>query len=292
MKKYIDSYFFDEERTAITFIFFSIAGSFLFIIVPIIFSFSLSFMSWDLLSIPNFVGFKNYIYLFNSKQFWQIMINTVFYAIVVTLFGTLLPLILAYLLTLKIKASELFKTAYFLPFVTPMLVVAAVWEWMFDPTSGVINFALKSNINWLYDTHFAMFAIIIVSVWKLLGYNMIIFLSGFSNINNQLIEAAKIDGASQTSIFTRIILPLLSPTIFFVVLITTISSFQVFDLIYLMTQGGPENSTNILVYWLYKNAFEFFRIGEASAIAYILFLIIFILAIIQWNVRKSWVYNE
>ncbi len=292
MKKYIDSYFFDEERTAITFIFFSIAGSFLFIIVPIIFSFSLSFMSWDLLSIPNFVGFKNYIYLFNSKQFWQIMINTFFYAIVVTLIGTLLPLILAYLLTLKIKASELFKTAYFLPFVTPMLVVAAVWEWMFNPASGVINFVLKSNINWLYDTHFAMFAIIIVSVWKLVGYNMIIFLSGFSNINNQLIEAAKIDGASQTSIFARIILPLLSPTIFFVVLITTISSFQVFDLIYLMTQGGPENSTNILVYWLYKNAFEFFRIGEASAIAYILFLIIFILAIIQWNVRKSWVYNE
>jgi len=220
------------------------------------------------------------------------MTNTLIYAVCVTIIGTIIPLILAFILTLKIKATDFFKTAYFLPFITPMLVVATVWEWMFDPNSGLINFLFKTNIKWLYDTHTAMFAIIIVSVWKLIGYNMIIFLSGFSNINYQLVEAAKIDGASQPSIFTQIILPLLSPTIFFVLLITTISSFQVFDLIYLMTQGGPENSTNILVYWLYKNAFEFFKVGEASAIAYILFIIIFILAILQWQIRKKWVYNE
>jgi multiple sugar transport system permease protein len=134
--------------------------------------------------------------------------------------------------------------------------------------------------------------LIFVSVWKLTGYNMIIFLSGFASLNPQVYEAAKIDGASPVGTFFKITLPLLSPTIFFVLLITTISSFQVFDLIYLMTQGGPENSTNILVYWLYKNAFEFFNAGKASAIAYILFIFIFGLTIIQWNLRKKWVINE
>ena len=121
---------------------------------------------------------------------------------------------------------------------------------------------------------------------------MIIFLSGFSAIPEQIYDAANIDGASKFKIFFNITIPLLSPTIFFVFLITTISSFQVFDLIYLMTQGGPENSTNVLVYWLYKNAFEFFNIGKASAIAYVLFIMIFVLTMIQWNLRKKWVNSE
>ena len=121
---------------------------------------------------------------------------------------------------------------------------------------------------------------------------MIIFLSGFSSINSQIYEAAAIDGANKTKVFFQITIPLLSPTIFFVIIITTISSFQVFDLIYLMTQGGPENSTNVLVYWLYKNAFEFFNIGRASAIAYVLFLFILTLTVIQWKLKKKWVLNE
>jgi multiple sugar transport system permease protein len=121
---------------------------------------------------------------------------------------------------------------------------------------------------------------------------MIIFLSGFASLNNQVYEAAKIDGASNIKTFFNITIPLMSPTIFFVLLITTISSFQVFDLIYLMTQGGPQNATNVLVYWLYKNAFEFFNIGRASAIAYILFVFIFVLTVIQWKLRKKWVINE
>ena len=173
-----------------------------------------------------------------------------------------------------------------------MIVIAMVWQWIFDPNIGVVNYIFKSNLQWLYDQNLAMAVLIFVSVWKLVGYNMVIFLSGFSTINEQIYEAAKIDGASNKRIFFNITIPLLSPTIFFVLLITTISSFQVFDLIYLMTQGGPENSTNILVYWLYKNAFEFFDIGRASAIAYILFMFILILTIIQWKLRKKWVINE
>lgn len=268
------------------------AGTFIFIVIPVFFSFFLSFCNWDLLSKISFVGLQNYRTLLTSPEFGIILKNTFTFALSTTLIAIILPLVLAACLNNKIRGSEFFKTAYFLPFVTPMIVVSIVWEWIFDPNFGLLNYILKAHINWLYDTHTAMFAIIIVSAWKLLGYNMVIFLSGFSTINQNLYEAAKIDGSSPINTFFKITLPLLSPTIFFVAIITTISSFQVFDLIYLMTQGGPLNSTNVLVYWIYKNAFEFFNIGEASAGAYILFLIIFVLTCAQWKIRKKWVFNE
>ena len=134
--------------------------------------------------------------------------------------------------------------------------------------------------------------LIIVSVWKNIGYNMIIFLAGLQSIPDSLFEAAEIDGAVGFKKFKNLTFPMLSPTIFFVFIITTISSFQVFDLIYLMTEGGPENSTTVMVYWMYKNAFEFFKIGQASAIAYVLFFIILVFTMIQWITRKKWVYNE
>ena len=165
----------------------------------------------------------------------------------------------------KICAKEFYKTAYFLPFITPMIVIAMIWQWIFDPNIGLVNMLFKTHYTWLFSSEQAMWVLIFVSVWKLVGYNMIIFLSGFSSINNQVYEAAKIDGAGAFKTFVSITLPLMSPSIFFVLLVTTISSFQVFDLIYLMTQGGPNNSTNILVYWLYKNAFEFFNIVSVSS---------------------------
>ncbi len=270
----------------------SILGCLIFIFVPSVFSFLLSFFEWDLISNIKFAGLNNYIELIGSEEFKTVFVNTILYAFFVTVFATIIPLILASVLNKKIRAKEFYKTAYFLPFITPMIVVAMVWQWIFDPNIGLVNILLKSNIQWLYDANFAMPVLIFVSVWKLTGYNMIIFLSGFSAINSQVYEAAEIDGAGSLKTFINITVPLLSSTIFFVILITTISSFQVFDLIYLMTQGGPDNSTNILVYWLYKNAFEFFNIGKASAIAYILFLLIFLLTLIQWKFRKKWVINE
>lgn len=270
----------------------SFLGCVIFIFFPSIFSFILSFFNWNLITEIKFAGLSNYIELILSKEFWFIFRNTIVYAVFVTVFATVIPLILASILKNKILGKEFYKTAYFLPFITPMIVIAMVWQWIFDPNIGIVNLILKSNLQWLYDTNLAMPILIFVSVWKLVGYNMIIFLSGFSSLNEQVYEAAKIDGASSLKVFFNITLPLMSPTIFFVLLITTISSFQVFDLIYLMTQGGPENSTNILVYWLYKNAFEFFNIGKASAIAYILFVFIFSLTIIQWKLRKRWVINE
>ena len=270
----------------------AVLGTFIFIIIPICFSFYLSFCDWDLLQDINFVGLTNYKALFNSNSFYLILKNTFIFAISTALISLILPLILASILNNKIRGTEFFKTAYFLPFITPMIVIAIVWEWIFDPNNGLLNYILRTNINWLYDTQTAMIAIILVSAWKLIGYNMVIFLSGFSTINQNVYESAKIDGASPIDTFFKITLPLLSPTIFFVLVITTISSFQIFDLIYLMTQGGPLDSTNVLVYWIYKNAFEFFNIGKASAGAYVLFLIVLVLTLIQWKTRKLWVFGE
>ncbi len=282
----------DNSKLWMWFVLPSFIGCVFFIFIPSIASFLLSFTNWNLLNSINFCAFDNYLELFNEREFWQIFFNTVYYAVCVTLFATIIPLVLSDLLYKKIKGSEFFKTVYFIPFITPMIVVAMIWQWIFDPNIGLVNIILKSNIHWLYDTSYAMPVLIFISVWKLVGYNIIIFLSGYSGINSQIYEAAKIDGAGYVKTFFNITLPMLSPTIFFVLLVTTISSFQVFDLIYLMTQGGPENTTNILVYWLYKNAFEFFNIGKASAIAYILFIIIFILALIQWKLRTKWVITE
>ena len=239
-----------------------------------------------------FVGLENYIDLFQTSEFYLVLENTIIYAIAVTVLGTIIPFVLASVINSKIKASNAFKTMYFLPFITPMIVIAMVWQWIFDPNIGFVNTLLKANVQWLYDVNLALPVIIFVSVWKLIGYNMVIFLSGFAGLSDSVYEAAKIDGANPVQTFFKITVPMMSPTIFFVVLITTISSFQVFDLIYLMTQGGPNNSTNVLVYWLYKNAFELFNIGKASAIAYVLFLFILILTIIQWKLKKNWVENE
>mgnify|MGYP000025831973 CR=1 FL=1 len=270
----------------------ALIGTLIFIVIPVVFSFGLSFCEWDLLSDVRFAGLKNYFELLTSPNFALILKNTFVFAISVTLIAVVIPIILAAVLNNKIRGSEFFKTAYFLPFITPMIVIAIIWEWIFDPNFGLLNYLLKTHINWLYDTKTALFALIIVSAWKLIGYNMVILLSGFSTISQNIYESAKIDGASPLNTFFKITLPLLSPTIFFVVIITTISSFQVFDLIYLMTQGGPMDSTNVLVYWIYKNAFEFFNIGAASAGAYILFVIVFVLTVIQWNIRKKWVFSE
>ena len=238
------------------------------------------------------VGFDNYKLIFSEPLFYKILLNTVVFALSVSVLGVIIPLILASILNSKIRGSEFFKSAYFLPFITPMVVIGIVWAWIFDPNIGFLSQILHLHINWLYDSKFALPALIIVNVWKLIGYNMIIFLSGFSNISQSLFESAKIDGANSVQVFKNITVPLLSPTIFFVVIITAISSFQVFDLIYLMTEGGPFDSTNVLVYAIYKNAFEYFNVGKASAIAYVLFAIILVLTLIQWHLRKKLVYNE
>ena len=282
----------NDGLTALIFILPAVLGTLIFIVIPVIFSFSLSFVDWDLLSPMKFVGLSNFKDVLTDSMFVQVLINTFVFAIASSVFAVIIPLVLACILNTKIRGSNFYKTAYFLPFITPMIVIAIVWQWVFDPNIGLLNQILHTHIKWLYDVRFAMPALIAVSVWKLIGYNMIIFLSGLSTINQEVLEAAKIDGANSWQVFKNVSVPLLSPTIFFVIVITSISSFQVFDLIYVMTQGGPDNSTMVLVYSIYKYAFEYFDVGKASAIAYILFAIIFVLVLCQWKLRKKMVYNE
>jgi multiple sugar transport system permease protein len=261
-------------------------GTFIFIIIPIFCSFGLSFTNWDLLNEITFVGLDNYKSIFSDGAFVQILVNTFVYAISTTIFAVIIPLLISSILNTKLRGAEWFKTIYFIPFITPAVVIAILWSWIFDPNIGAINSLFKIHWTWLFDTKLAMPVLIFVSVWKLIGYNVVLFLTGFSTINKSIYEAAKIDGANSYQIFRNITIPLLKPTTYFVSLVTAISSFQVFDLIYVMTEGGPKDSTNVIVYSIYKYAFEYFDIGKSCALAYILFAIILVLAILQKKLAK------
>ena len=275
-----------NNRYGILFVLPAVIGTFIFIVIPILCSFLLSFTNWDLLGDITFAGFSNYRAVFTEPVFIQILVNTIIYALSVTVFAVIIPLGIAAIINEKICGAEWFKIIYFIPFITPAVVIAIVWSWIFDPNIGAVNSILKTHCTWLFDTHLAMPVLIFVSVWKLIGYNVVLFLTGFSTINSNLYEAAKIDGANEISIFKNITLPLLKPTIYFVTLVTAISSFQVFDLIYVMTSGGPKGATDVIVYSIYKYAFEYFDIGKSCALAYILFAIIFILALLQRKFSK------
>ena len=275
------------EKKGFLFILPALVGTFLFIIIPIFCSFGLSFTEWDLLNEIHFVGLSNYKSVFTEPEFLQILINTVVYTVSTTVFAVLIPLFIASIINNKIKGSELFKTIYFLPFITPAVVIAIVWAWIFDPNIGLVNTLFHTHYTWLFSTKLAMPILIFVSVWKLIGYNVVLFLTGFSTIDKSVYEASKIDGATAYQTFFDITVPLLKPTIYFVTTVTAISSFQIFDLIYVMTQGGPNDSTNVIVYSIYKYAFEYFDIGKSCALAYILFAIILVLALVQKKFTKN-----
>ena len=275
------------EKKGLLFVLPALIGTFLFIIIPIFCSFGLSFSEWDFLNEIHFVGFSNYKSVFTEPEFLQILINTIVYAVSTTIFAVIIPLLIASIINNRIKGSELFKTIYFLPFITPAVVIAIVWAWIFDPNIGLINTLFHTHYTWLFSTKLAMPVLIFVSVWKLIGYNVVLFLTGFSTIDKSVYEASKIDGATAYQTFFDITVPLLKPTIYFVTTVTAISSFQIFDLIYVMTQGGPNDSTNVIVYSIYKYAFEYFDIGKSCALAYILFAIILVLALVQKKFTKT-----
>lgn len=275
------------EKKGLLFVLPALIGTFLFIIIPIFCSFGLSFSEWDLLNEIHYVGFSNYKSVFTEPEFLQILINTIVYAVSTTIFAVIIPLLIASIINNRIKGSELFKTIYFLPFITPAVVIAIVWAWIFDPNIGLVNTLFHTHYTWLFSTKLAMPVLIFVSIWKLIGYNIVLFLTGFSTIDKSVYEASKIDGATAYQTFFDITVPLLKPTIYFVTTVTAISSFQIFDLIYVMTQGGPNDSTNVIVYSIYKYAFEYFDIGKSCALAYILFAIILVLALVQKKFTKT-----
>jgi len=238
-----------------------------------------------------FIGLNNYKDLLVDTQFKTSIANTSYFALFVTVFGVLISLLVALLLTRLSRLSPFYEAVYFLPVITPMVPVAVVWKWIYDPSYGLLNYALSwfgvKPIAWLAYPNTALVAIIIMSVWKLIGYNMIIFLVGLRNIPATYIEAARIDGANGNQVFWRITLPLLRPIVLLVFIITTISSYNVFTQVYIMTsgsQGTAGASLRTLVFDIYENAFRFFKTGYAASEAVVLFLIILVLTFIQFGI--------
>jgi multiple sugar transport system permease protein len=242
-----------------------------------------------------FIGIDNYVRMFQNEEFWSVFKNTAIYT-----FGTIplnmgFSLLVAYILHKKIIGKKFLRTAFFAPVVISPVAAAVIWRWLYDPNFGLINYSIGifgiDPINWLNDPTAAMAALIIMGVWKTFGINMVLFSAGLQAIPDHYYEAAEIDGASAWSKFWNITIPLLAPTTFFIMVISIISSFQVFDIVYVLTSGGPLGATKVLVFYVYEHAFQFFNMGYASAAAYVLFAILFILTLIQVKYMKNKVYT-
>jgi len=271
-------------------------GFLLFQLGPILASLWLSFEKWDIMSPPIFVRLKNYIDLVSDPLFWQGLKATAYYTVIGVPIAVSLGLVVALLLNRKIKGLKLFRTMYFTPVVCSMVSVAVVWGWLYNRDFGLINSLLKgiglSPLDWLGDERLAIPSLAIMGAWKTIGYNMVLFLAGLQGIPQQLYEAAEIDGATSWSKFRYITLPLLSPTFFFISITSIIGSFQVFDQVYIMTKGGPGNATRVYYFYLYENAFKFYRMGYASAMAYILLCVILLLTFVQIKFFERFVIYE
>ena len=271
-------------------------GLILFTLLPVCASFGLSFMQWNLLNEPSWVGLDNYTDWLFEPLFWKTLGNTLVFVAGSVVLEVILALALAVLLNRVVRGIGIIRTLFFLPVVTPMVCVALVWGWLYDPQFGWLSAGLRSmggpSIDWLYDEKTALLALILIRVWKDLGYSMLILLAGLQTVPPELLESAALDGASAWGRFWRITLPQISPTVFFVITMGLINAFQAFDVVFMLTQGGPNHSTDVLVYGVYKNAFELYRVGPASALAYVLFLFILVVTAVQWRLRKKWVFHE
>lgn len=284
-----------EHRAAFFFLLPSFVLFMVFTVISFSASFVLSFFDWDLITTPHFVGFHNYIELMNDPLFRKVLFNTLYFTALTVPLSALVGLIIALGLNQKIKGVAIYRTVYFMPAVTSLVAVSLLWQWIFDGNYGLLNnilsiLGVSHPPQWLSSTEWAMPALIIMSVWTNSGMTMVLFLAGLQNISQHLYEAASIDGASKFKKFLYITLPVLTPTTFFVLVITTINSFQVFTQALIMTKGGPADATNTIVYFIYQNGFEYFKMGYASAAAWVLFTIIFVFTLIQMKLQKNWVH--
>jgi len=262
---------------------------------PLVYSFYLSFVKWNMISpTKKFVGLENYVRMINDPVFWQASKNTLYLALGTVFIKLAIALALALLLNQKLAARSLYRAVIFSPTFTTSVAIAMVWTWIFDPFYGLmrvpLNFIGLASPNWLGDVHWSLPSIMIVTIWYGLGYDMVIFLAGLQAIPQDLYEAARVDGASGWKLFRHITFPLLSPTTFFLVVTSIISAFKTFDIVAVMTQGGPLNSSNVYIYYLYQNAFKWFKIGYASAQAIVFFLVILAITLAQVQLSKRWVH--
>ncbi|MDI6802796.1 MAG: sugar ABC transporter permease [Bacteroidota bacterium] len=274
----------------------ALAAIFIFFFLPVIAAFVMSFTDFDIYSLGNiqyvrFVGFRNYLQLFNDPLFWQAFQNTFYFVLVGGPLSVAVSLAAAILLNSKlVRFKSFFRVIYFAPVVTTLVAIAVVWRFVYHPRFGLLNYFLSffgvTPIDWLGDPTYAMPAIILLAVWKNFGYNMIIFIAGLQNIPDELYEAARIDGANARQQFLFITIPMLAPTTLFVSIITMIGYFQLFAEPYVMTQGGPLNSTLSIVLLMYQQGFRWWNMGYSASLAFVLFVIILIGSIIQFRLQK------
>ncbi len=275
-----------------------IVGFLCFTLVPLLATLGLSFFDTDMLT-SSFVGLNNYRTLFSfdvtRSLFWTALYNTAFYVVLSIPLRISIGFFIAVLLNQNTRGQSFYRIVYYLPSVLPAIAVSLLWLWLFDAQFGLINWFLSlfgiEGVAWLYETHTAKPALIIMSLWAA-GENMLVFLAGLQGIPTQLYEAAMIDGAGTWRRFMRITIPMISPTLFFVLVTDTIYSFQVFTSSFIMTRGGPSNATLMYVLYLYNLAFKQFDMGYASALAWIFFLIIMLVTLLIFRSSDAWVYYE
>lgn len=281
-----------ELPTALLFLLPAIVILGVFNFYPALYSLYLSFFEWNgTAPSKTAVGLDNYARLLGSTEFWNALKVTLIYAGGTTLAALALGVLVALLLNQPLRGQAFYRALYFLPVVTPTVAAGVVWKYLFDPSQGVVNRALGgvgiAGPSWLSSPTWALVAIIIVGVWKRVGFNMVVYLAGLQGIDRSYYEAARLDGASAWQTFRFITLPLLAPSTFFLTVTALIDAFQVFDLVYVMTSGGPLNSTDVLGYYLYRYGFRYYELGFASAVAYAMFIIIFVVTLIQFRLSRG-----
>lgn len=274
----------------------ALTAIFVFFFIPVISAFIISFTDFDIYAIGNyskfrFTAFDNYIKLFDNALFWTALKNTLFFVVISGPLSIAVSLGAAMMLNSKlVKFKGIFRLIYFMPVVTTLVAVSIVWRFIYHPEFGLLNYGLSflgiGKIDWLGDPAWSMPSIILLSIWKNFGYNMIIFIAGLQNIPEELYEAAEIEGANGWQRFIKITLPMLAPTTVFITIITMIGYFQLFAEPYIMTQGGPLDSTLSIVLYMYQEGFRWWNMGYSSAIAFVLFVIILSGTMIQMWVQK------
>ena len=281
-----------ELPTALLFLLPAIAILGTFNFYPALYSLYLSFYEWNgTAPTKEAVGLTNYSRLLGSGEFWNSLRVTVLYAGGMTVISLALGMLVASLLNGQIRGRAFYRALYFLPVVTPTVAAGVVWKYLFDPSQGVVNRSLETfgigGPNWLSDPRWALLAVVVVGVWKRVGFNMVVYLAALQGIPRTYYEASKLDGASTWQVFRFITLPLLGPSTFFLSVTALIDAFQVFDLVYVMTAGGPLGSTDVLGFYLYRYGFRYYELGFASAVAYVMFLLIFVVTVIQFRLSRG-----
>lgn len=285
-----------ENVTGYLFILPTLIGFLFFVFGPMVAAVILSFFSWDLFTPPKFVGLGNYRAFLSDEHLLSVYKNTLILVGGVVGLEIIGGLIIAVLIEQRVlrPLRYVLRTTYFFPYVVSATAVALVWHLLLNPDLGVINYYLGKvgigRINWLFSTHWARFSVVLVETWKNIGFYIVVFLAGLQNIPRQLYEAAEVDGANRVQQFLYLTLPLLSPTTFFLVVVGLINAFQIFDMPYVLTRGGPGGATRTVVMYIYETGFRFFNMGYAATVSLSLFVFIAVLTLIQFKMSGRWVF--